>query len=258
MFDARESCWGRIRDRGGVYVVWNFETQAPLYVGIASDFPVRFAQHNGLRSCPARSCKREQIAAYFDGGDERLGYLILPVSSLSQPDAARHREYLGLESREAIELHEALTQEAIAEIRAMEGALIAAHKARFGGLPPWNVSPGPIPRLDVAPDDGALAVACGYIDCLLQSRRTIRGLAADHEATMFERHLHGLRLLVVREATMNGMGLRNDMLRRRLEQWWAVPAIRDLILDSGYLNDRNPLTVGPIAEPPDDASEPPG
>jgi hypothetical protein len=50
---------------GGVYLFWHPVTRKPLYVGIAGDFPIRFAQHNGLRSAPASGCKREQIARYF-------------------------------------------------------------------------------------------------------------------------------------------------------------------------------------------------
>lgn len=50
---------------GGVYVFWDPETREPLYVGIAGDLPLRFAQHLGLRSAPAKGCRREQIGAYF-------------------------------------------------------------------------------------------------------------------------------------------------------------------------------------------------
>jgi hypothetical protein len=165
------------------------------------------------------------------------------VSSLSQPDAARHREALNLDNRELVELHQALAADAIDEIRAIEGALIAANKARFGTLPPWNSSPGRVPSVTVDSNDAALALACGYIDCLMQARRPLRQLVQDPEAMMFEEQLHGLRIM------MHG-DFRNDIFRQRLKDWWIVGEFVDLMLASGYLEGRNPLTVGPIAEPP--------
>jgi hypothetical protein len=48
-------------------------------------------QHNGLRSCPAAGCKREQAERHFAEYDE-LGYTILALSSLSQPSTASSAE----------------------------------------------------------------------------------------------------------------------------------------------------------------------
>ena len=50
---------------GGVYVVWNPETRERRCIGIAGDFPERFAQHNGLRKSSANGSKRAQIKRYF-------------------------------------------------------------------------------------------------------------------------------------------------------------------------------------------------
>jgi hypothetical protein len=93
-------------------------------------------------------------------------------------------------------------------------------------------------------------MAVGIFDCLLQARRTIRQLATDPEAMMFEEHLHGARMSAVRAAILGGEGFRNDVLRRHVEMSWAVPFIRDEILKSGYLDQRNPLTIGPVLDPP--------
>src|SRR5919112_4786192 len=108
---------------GGVYVFWNPDTREPLYVGITGDFPERFAQHNGLRSCPVSGCKREQIARYFAEESEWLGYTILALSSLSQPSTHRQRRSLALSDPELIELNEALSREVLDEIRALEGRM---------------------------------------------------------------------------------------------------------------------------------------
>jgi hypothetical protein len=237
---------------GGVYVFWNFETREPLYVGIAGDLPERFAQHNGLRGCPPSSCKREQIAQYFAEESDGLGYTVLALSSLSQTSTHRQRASLALEDPELIELNEALSEEPADEIRALEGRMIALYARQFGRPIRWNQSSGRLPRVSPDARDATLATAVGIFDCLLQARKTIRELAGDPEATMFEEHLHGIRLTAVRAAILGGRGFRNDVLRTHLEQGWAAPFIRDEILKSGYLDQRNPLTLGPVLDPPRD------
>lgn len=235
---------------GGVYVFWNPDTRDPLYVGIAGDFPERFAQHNGLRSCPAKGCKREQIAKYFAEECDWLGYTVLALSSLSQPSTRRQRRSLGLTDPDLIDLNEVLSSEALDEIRALEGRMIALYERQFNEAIRWNVSPGRLPRVPPDAQDATLATAVGVYDCLLQARKTIRQLAHDPEAMIYEEHLHAGRIM----AAFSSTGFRNDVLRRHLERGWAAPLIRDQILTSGYLDQRNPLTVGPVLDPPPDAS----
>lgn len=235
---------------GGVYVFWNPDTRNPLYVGIAGDFPERFAQHNGLRSCPVKGCKREQIGKYFAEECHWLGYTVLALSSLSQPSTRRQRASLGLTDSELIDLNEALSGEVLDEIRALEGRMIALYERQFNESIRWNISPGRLPRVPPDAQDATLATAVGVYDCLLQARRTIRQLAHDPEAMIYEEHLHGARIM----AAFSSMGFRNDVLRRHLERGWAAPLIRDEILTSGYLDQRNPLTVGPVLDPPPDGS----
>jgi len=170
---------------GGVYLFWNPTSREPLYVGITGNFPLRFAQHNGLRSCPAAGCKREQIAAYFDNY-ETLGYTVLALSSLSQPSTPRRRKALDLKDRDLIELDEALSKEVIDEMRAVEGRLIAHAKMVFGSIPPCNTSPGRMPRKAADRRDITLATAVGAVDVPLQARKTIRELVANPEWAMFE------------------------------------------------------------------------
>jgi hypothetical protein len=242
---------------GGVYVFWNPDTREPLYVGIAGDLPERFAQHNGLRGCPAPGCKRDEITEYFVEECDWLGYTVIALSSLSQPSTRRQRDSLGLEDPELIELNEALSAEALDEIRALEGRMIALYAQQFGKPLRWNASPGRLPRVSPSAEDGTLATAVGALDCLLQARKTIRRLAEDPEAMMFEEHLHGARITAVRAAILNGQGFRNDLLRRHLERSWAAPFIRDEIVNSGYLDQRNPVTIGPVLDAPEDDHEPP-
>jgi hypothetical protein len=253
--DALEELLGPISgsawSSGGVYVLWNPETREPLYIGITGDLPVRFAQHTGLRVGPMGGCKRQEIESYFADGHERLGYTIATMSSLSQVRTARHRQVLGPMRRDLIELSEAISEEAMGEIRGLEGRLIAYNRVRFGGLPRWNNDPGRIPKNAPAADDGSLAIAVGAVDILLQARRTIRQLAADPLAAMFEEQLHGARMVAVAQGIRGSNGVRNDTIRERIEQHPTMfPEIREELLTCGYLDQRCPLTTGPIADPP--------
>ncbi len=74
---------------------WNPETRDPLYVGLAGDFPERFALHNGLRSCRTAGCQRDNIERYFAEECDRLGYSVFLLSGLEPaqhpPSAPRAR-----------------------------------------------------------------------------------------------------------------------------------------------------------------------
>lgn len=136
---------------GGVYVFWNPDTRDPLYVGIAGDFPERFAQHNGLRRCPAAGCQRENIERYFAEECDRLGYSVFLLSHLSQPSTRRQRRALGLTDPELIDLNEAMSAEVLDQMRELEGRMIALYAAICGEPIPWNVSPGDFLRLRPMP-----------------------------------------------------------------------------------------------------------
>lgn len=239
---------------GGVYVFWNPATRVPLYVGITGDLPVRFAQHAGLRSCPAEGCKRREIEAYFADGHKELGYTVLAMSSLSQVRTARHQAVLGPMRRDLIELSEAISAEAMDEIRSLEGRLLAYSRSRLGHLPAWNTDPGRIPKVAPGANDGSMATAVGALDVLLQARRTIRQLADDPLAAMFEEQLHGARLFAVAVGIRSETGTRNDTIRAEIEREGLIlPEIREEILRSGYLDQRCPVTAGPMLDPPTDS-----
>jgi hypothetical protein len=133
-----------------------------------------------------------------------------------------------------MKLQAALSADALNEIRTLEGGLIAAQKARTGAIPPWNKDAGRKPSQEISPTDATSAAVTGRFDCLLQSRRTIRDLAIDGEARIFEEHLHGARLLAVNAAIRSEHGFRNDVLRAILAQTFVFyPG--DLLLASDYL-----------------------
>ena len=115
---------------GGVYVFWNPDTRAPLYVGIAGDLPERFAQHNGLRAFPATGCKREQIEEYF-GNNQRIGISLI-LQSKMQDDGVLE-EFADWTLEELVGFSDATRN-----VEFAEGNLIRAHAERYGDRPPWN------------------------------------------------------------------------------------------------------------------------
>jgi hypothetical protein len=233
---------------GGVYVFWNPDTRMPLYIGITGDFPVRFAQHAGLRSCPASGCKREQIRSYFRDVHSEIGYTIFATSNLSQISTTRKRPPLELNDRELIETSEEFSKQALDEVRALEGRLIADYKARWDALPPWNTSPGRIPST-TSLGDITMAFALGLYDTLLQARGTIREVATTDLWNWFEEELHGARIISVARSVLEGHPCFDEMVREDLARNVGImDLIRDEIEKQKYLDQRCPLTVGPRFE----------
>jgi hypothetical protein len=72
----------------------------------------------------------------------------------------------------------------------------------------------------------------------LQARRTLRQLADDGVASLYEEQLHAARLLKLDRFT-------NARFREFFANFWAV-SFRDDILASGYLDASCPVTVGPV------------
>lgn len=100
-----------------------------------------------------------------------------------------------------------------------------------------------------------MATAVGALDVLLQARRTIRQLADDPLARMFEEMLHGARLFAVAVGIRSEVGLRNDTIREAIElEGLILDEIREEIFRSGYLDQRCPMTIGPVLDPPVDSA----
>jgi hypothetical protein len=230
---------------GGVYVFWEPLNREPLYVGISGDLPLRFAQHLGLRSAPSEGCRREQIAAYFQAGADRIGYTAIPISNLNPISTARQRAVLGLEERELIELNEALSAEALNEVRTIEGWLIASNEVLFGAVPRWNRDPARVPRRAPGLADLTLRTAVGVEDSLLQARLTIRGLLAEPGPGLFEEHLHAARMLSLATAPGASASCEEAIRREVADPREDSAGIYAEILRCGYLDRRCPLSLGP-------------
>jgi hypothetical protein len=72
----------------GVYIFFDPENFDVLYIGLARDLSVRFAQHNNLVRMPAGGCKRKQINEWF-GKRKLLGYATFVQSSYDQVAVSR-------------------------------------------------------------------------------------------------------------------------------------------------------------------------
>ena len=83
---------------------------------------MRFAQHNGLRG-GAKGTKHQNIKAYFANEHNEVGFTVLAISDLSQPDACRCRATLGRDARDVLNLNACVSAETMSEIRALEGRL---------------------------------------------------------------------------------------------------------------------------------------
>jgi hypothetical protein len=225
---------------GGVYVFWDPVGCEALYVGITGDLPLRFAEHLGLRSAPAKRSKREQIASYFENGRDQLGYTVIVLSGLDQQSTARQRAFLDLEEPDLIELNEELGAGVIELTRALEGRLIAAHRVKTGSIPRWNRNAGLVPARTPRAEDPILAIATAEFDTLLQARRTIRQLSEESVTPLFEEHLHAVRIRVVMNAALGGT-LSDEAIRQALGGSDAWPELREKILSSGYLDQSRPV-----------------
>lgn len=123
----------------GIYCFWDITTRTILYVGLATDLSVRFCQHNGLRQCVDRSCKRRQIEAYFEN-NEYLGYSVCVQSPMDQPIVSRNKHLMTSEEilREEEDDPNSITWAARKSIRLTEGVLIEICRRAHGEIPPWN------------------------------------------------------------------------------------------------------------------------
>lgn len=186
----------------GVYSFWDYNTKDILYIGLASDLPVRFKQHNGLLPIDDGACKYKQIHDYFRT-HEKLGYSILVQSPLSQPivhrNENRYRKFLN--APKGMPIPNYAGEEGLEYIRTVEGQLIESYKMTTGDFPPWNKIGGDVFSRKYASFNNyqlvVEAFAKGTPKNLLVSRSSIRELAENATYTWFEEQLHGLRMMVL-------------------------------------------------------------
>jgi len=157
-------------NNAGVYCFWDPETRDPLYIGVASNLPERFAQHNSLKwHRPNRGNKGKQINEWF-AGHRRLGVSVVLQEGLAD------------------ELYEPYSRNA-------EGQLLEGYRQAHGRLPAWNGVGGSRVGAGYARGNSAAWVdfATGAQDGLVVARRTIRALDDDSGAEYNECTIHPAR-----------------------------------------------------------------
>jgi len=171
----------------GVYAYWDTTTHDLLYLGLASDLPTRFAQHNGLKGHSGGN-KTEEIAAYF-GQREHLGFTVLLQSKAVAiwEEVAKLDPLLGAKASELIAVG--------------EGQLIEMHRLVHGHWPPWNKTGGAKAGQRWATNASALLdILAGRRDSLFAARRSLRDLTPDLRARVFESTIHTSRMRVIMNA----------------------------------------------------------
>lgn len=208
----------------GLYAYWNPDSHELLYVGLARDLGNRFAQHNGLMSCPAKACKREQIRDYFENHDV-LGFSVIAQSAYLQ----------GMGERFPEDVYNVMQNG--------EGHLIQAHVDATGAKPVWNRVGGSSvgQAMNVEHPSTMCEIVTNARDSLLVARRTLRLLSAEPTSEWFEHTLHTARMHATEEALMGGVDANVLHWLERLRDEPRYGADRDTIeriIASDYLRQR--------------------
>lgn len=183
----------------GVYIFFDPTNFDVLYIGLARDLSVRFAQHNDLVTMSADGCKREQVKEWF-GKRKSLGYAAFVQSCYDQVAVSRQAGTMSAEYYdEESDAFWGYDESGLEDIKANEGALIAAYSGYHGRLPLWNKIGGARHARQRAPQRlyGQLELAAGAVDSLLLARRTIRELWNEPVSMSYEEALHAGRQLAI-------------------------------------------------------------
>jgi hypothetical protein len=196
--DERRNIWMALQDllpehspdwsRKGVYAYWDPENRELLYVGLATNLPERFAQHNGLVAHSGGN-KLNAIEGWF-AAHERLGFtLLLQAAAVEVLDTLYQLSpYLGAESA-------GIT-------RIAEGQLIELHRLERGHRPPWNSVGGSARGARWATTSGrsVIRLLSAADSSLFVARRALRDLAADDRARRLETLVHTARMRALMES----------------------------------------------------------
>jgi hypothetical protein len=171
----------------GVYAYWDRASHEILYLGLAKDLSVRFAQHNSLVSHSGGN-KSKEIADYFSR-HERIGFTILiQGKAIGLMEEIRKLDpMMGTTAAEAIEVG--------------EGQLIEMHYLLYGKRPLWNRTGGSIRGKRYATQAPALLdLLAAQRDSLFAARQTLRSIAGSFRSRLFEATIHASRMRAMMEA----------------------------------------------------------
>lgn len=204
--------WSRM----GVYAYWDRTSHEILYLGLASDLPARFAQHNALVTHGGGN-KRKEIDAYFSS-QERLGFTIL-----LQSKAIAFMEQIQ-------KIDPTMGATAARTIAVGEGQLIEMRQLVYGKRPAWNATGGASAGKRYArPAPALLELLAARRESLFAARRPLRVLIGDFGLRLFEATIHASRM----RAAMHEHGMAN--IPRPGEQISARRIERMIMLRDGRL-----------------------
>lgn len=196
--DERRAMWSALhrlvppdsRDwsRKGVYAYWDPRDRQLLYVGLATDLPERFAQHNRLVPHSGGN-KADKIDAWFENRD-RIGF-----SLLVQAAAVEALDVL-------YGLSPTLGVESSSISRVAEGQLIELHRLEHGRRPPWNGVGGSSLGARWATQRGRsmIRLLSAADESLFVARRALRDLVSDVDSMRREASVHGARMRTLMES----------------------------------------------------------
>ena len=231
----------------GIYCYWIPADRTILYVGLARDLWERFGHHNGLLPCPAEGCKREQIDEWFSSHDS-IGLSIIVQSSMMQPltrrSVAAWVDDPGWGKEDLSEEYADHQSDVIRDLACAEGAIIETHLRQRGAIPPWNRIGGSREgqELVAGQGDNIIEVLTGQEDHLIVARTSLRELANDPTAAVFEDFLHAARMQGILGAGVGGRGGSSDDVIRRLRAMRDNPlGDKARLLEARWLDRPSPF-----------------
>jgi hypothetical protein len=231
----------------GIYCYWDPADSTVLYVGLARDLWERFGHHNGLLPCSAEGCKREQINEWFSSHDA-IGLSIIVQSSMMQPltrrSVAAWVNDPGWDAGDVSEEYEDHQSDVIRELARAEGAIIETHLRQRGAIPLWNSIGGRLEGSErvAGQGDDIIEILTGQADHLIVARRSLRELAKDPTAAVFEDFVHAARMQAIMFAGIGHRGASSDDVIRCLDEMRDNPVgDKARLLEARWLDCPSPF-----------------
>ncbi len=210
----------------GIYCFWDYYTREILYIGLATDLPTRFRQHNGILKTNKKGSKSQKINTYFRE-HKLLGYSIFPQSSLAQPEVFRNKKVINYNS------YEHITEETKEIIEVVEGCFIESFNTAYGHLPHWNEKGGSKTgqkKATLEIYDLLHSGFTGNVDNILVAKSSLREIANNSVFELFELQLHGARMSMLSRFLSF-----DDALSEQLQRNPIFLEVYEEILSSQYL-----------------------